>query len=170
MLHAGGSADSSINLKIHGGSQLTIRNVNYYSPDREYQQQPTLVINDAHADIVTLDTRGNMWISGSAVVGDYDSVAAARYDQLRLDDPDLPALVHPDTIVRLQSSGATDLRTRAGPSSDATITITSGPNQVSFSLLSLAFSLCVSLCVSDSSCVSLCVAASGCDSETDRSG
>ena len=159
MLHAGGSADSSIKLKIHGGSELTIRNVNYYSPDREYQEQPTLVINDAHADIVTLDTRGNLWVSGSAEVGDYDSIAAARYDRLRLDDPDLPALMHPDTIVRLQSSGATDLHARAGMSSDATITITSGPNQVSFSLFlrSLALSLCVSLCLFVHLSLTLCV-------------
>lgn len=129
ILDAGGVADSVINLKILGGSELTIRNVNYYSPDRDYQQQPTLVFNDAHADIMTLDTLGNLWVSGSIEVGDFDGIAAATYEQLRLDDPDLPAATYPDTLVHLQSTGATDLSITAGPSSDARVMITSGPNQ-----------------------------------------
>lgn len=128
-LDAGGTADSAIKLKIDGGSELTIRNVNYYSEDRDYQDRPTLVINDASTDIMTLDTLGNIWVSGSTEVGDYDSVTSTAYEQLRIDDPSLPPLSHPDTMVHMQSSGATDLSATAGPSSDATIMVTSGPNQ-----------------------------------------
>ena len=128
-LSAGGTADSSIDLKIDSGAELTIRNLNYYSPVRSYQDRPTLVINDASSDIMTLDTLGNMWVSGSVSVGVYDDSMAASYAAQLLLDPTTTARSYPDTLVKMQSDGATNLHTAAGPSSDATIEITSGPNQ-----------------------------------------
>ena len=122
LLEAGGMEDSSVSLNIETGAEMTIRNVNYESRDRSYQDRPTLVINDQAADIMTLDSRGDMWVSGSALVGDYDP---DRVYPLGPGDAPYP---HPDSLLHLESSGATSLHATAGISHDAVVSIVSGPN------------------------------------------
>lgn len=174
-LSSGGTGDTYLTLQVESSSvssQFSIRNVNRASsygrnpasPDAYgvklggqlgnpgvsgspalLASKPSLVIHDNDNEIVTLDNSGNLWISGSMTIGDYDASKVAPMvcdgdaTQICTTDADCTAsatstcaalpIVWKNTQAKLQSSGHSVLALTAGASHDSVVRIESGPNQ-----------------------------------------
>jgi hypothetical protein len=104
LLQSGGTSDSYLLFdQLDKDVQFTLRN---YALSEDY---PTMVLSDNSVDIMKVNDRGNLWVSGTITVGELDSVGVQS--------------------LSTQTSGPTTISAIAGVSSDASLVLTSGPNQ-----------------------------------------